>query len=431
MEGLSRFHCPSVSLRLNALLKRRRGVLWAALALTLMVHFMVTQWRGMQKETRVSKPLTTQFIKRQPRLTKPLELKKRPRPRRRIMQRKMVAVKAKIDRRQAPSTIKSLEVVRSLARPDVSVLRSVIVSGTALEPKALAQAIESTKEAANQVDMSLEMMDIEALDTGKYHALGIVDPMDKRNIRGFLHLAFAYPASAVLHSTWGAENLFVRCPKAISRLALFMDGHTDIRTDYKGTLTFDASEMLKLPWICITPHRMYNYRLASGEAEVLGRYLLTGGFVFGDCGTTNVIPGEVLPRSPEYPALLRLLEEGLLTQGLKYNREVGIEDLSSDHPILHCYYDFSAPPVGHGGALTRSGRRWYAEPWRFLHYEDRTLALLGDQFYLQVWAYVSTNSPPPWSADPSRPFQFGVNTIIFALTQEGSITNRVMDNVRY
>ena len=32
--------------------------------------------------------------------------------------------------------------------------------------------------------------------------------------------------------------------------------------------------------------------------------------------------------------------------------------------------------------------------------------------------------------DNSRLLQFGINTIVFALTQEGSITNRVMQTVR-
>ena len=32
--------------------------------------------------------------------------------------------------------------------------------------------------------------------------------------------------------------------------------------------------------------------------------------------------------------------------------------------------------------------------------------------------------------DPTRQFQFGINTIIFALTQEGSITERLMDVVQ-
>jgi hypothetical protein len=37
----------------------------------------------------------------------------------------------------------------------------------------------------------------------------------------------------------------------------------------------------------------------------------------------------------------------------------------------------------------------------------------------------------PWDRDidPTLVFRFGINTIIFALTQEGSITKRAMDSV--
>ena len=59
--------------------------------------------------------------------------------------------------------------------------------------------------------------------------------------------------------------------------------------------------------------------------------------------------------------------------------------------------------------------------------------------------YVNLNLSNPWGdwgrvtfggrkyyvhLDPTRPLQFGINIIIFALTQEGSITNRVMDTVQ-
>jgi hypothetical protein len=167
----------------------------------------------------------------------------------------------------------------------------------------------------------------------------------------------------------------------------------------------------------------------AGEADDLGRYFLTGGFVFGDYGATDVLPYEPLPPGQEYPALVQILQQGLSTKGLKCDREVSVEKLPSDHAILHCYYDFDAPPMGRGSALSRSGREWRADPWHVLTWEGRTLALLGDQFYIRVCAYCSTGSPPPWNDDPTRALQFGVNTIVFALTQEGSITKRVMDSV--
>jgi hypothetical protein len=56
--------------------------------------------------------------------------------------------------------------------------------------------------------------------------------------------------------------------------------------------------------------------------------------------------------------------------------------------------------------------------------EGRLLGICTCKNYWNLW----------WKGAPqghTRVLQFGVNIIIFALTQEGSITNRVMDTVSY
>ena len=40
----------------------------------------------------------------------------------------------------------------------------------------MAEIIEGTKEVEQKVDMSLELLDVDALDTGKYHSYGICRP---------------------------------------------------------------------------------------------------------------------------------------------------------------------------------------------------------------------------------------------------------------
>ena len=54
----------------------------------------------------------------------------------------------------------------------------------------MAQVIEGKRMPKHRVDMPLELLDIDALDTGQVHALVIQDPDDKRNIRGFFHFIF-------------------------------------------------------------------------------------------------------------------------------------------------------------------------------------------------------------------------------------------------
>ena len=93
MQG-TRFVCPSLRLSLKVL-GRRSGILAFSLALALILHGAGIKARlGDMETAKTAKPLTTQFVKRKPRLTKPLELKKRPRRRRRMMHRQMVSVSA-------------------------------------------------------------------------------------------------------------------------------------------------------------------------------------------------------------------------------------------------------------------------------------------------------------------------------------------------
>ena len=119
----ARFSCPSSGLSLKLLLRHTRHVLWGGLVLAVGLHLMFTQLGGFGEEQKTAKPLTTQFIKRQPRLTKPLEMKKRPQPKRRRMQRKMVSVKAKINRAETASPFQPVSLSRCLAQAKVVVDR--------------------------------------------------------------------------------------------------------------------------------------------------------------------------------------------------------------------------------------------------------------------------------------------------------------------
>jgi len=118
----------------------------------------------------------------------------------------------------------------------------------------------------------------------------------------------------------------------------------------------------------------------------------------------------------------------LATQGLTYRRDWDFERLPNSHPIHHCFFDFDGPPM--------AGDLWYgvndlaSSPFDYLEgitIEGRLVGILSNKFYQDAWGHQLL-----WAdKDPTRPLQFGVNTIIFALTQEGSITHRVMNTVNY
>ena len=59
--------------------------------------------------------------------------------------------------------------------------------------------------------------------------------------------------------------------------------------------------------------------------------------------------------------------------------------------------------------------------------DGRLLGIMTKRNYSAPWDHWLTH----YNMDNTRQLQFGVNIIIFALTQEGSITNQVMDSVSY
>ena len=71
-----------------------------------------------------------------------------------------------------------------------------------------------------------------------------------------------------------------------------------------------------------------------------------------------------------------------------------------------------------------------------VYLDDRLALILSDKGYALAWRDFGVEQTHGQGGvyyrdlDPTRTLQFGVNVIIFALTQEGSITNRVMDEVR-
>lgn len=84
------------------------------------------QIRALEAEQKAAKPLTTQFIKRQPRLSKPLELKKRTKPRRRQIRREMVSAGAQARRKESASLGVPTGVIGNLAKPSGPAGRAVL-----------------------------------------------------------------------------------------------------------------------------------------------------------------------------------------------------------------------------------------------------------------------------------------------------------------
>ena len=387
----------------------------ASAGIAALVHLCLAGIAPADRQRQAAKPLTTQFVKRQPRLTKPLEMKKRPRPKRRHIERTMVSVKARVERRTGLVSVQAPRLVNSLARPAVSVARRTSVLSCETEPRAVAEAVVGTKQSRDVVDMSLEMVDVRALDTGRYQAMVVQDPSDKRGISGYFHFWMPWGQHYSEDGTLGYDwpNMIKH---AVRRLVLKLNEWTDIEADIKGIIGFDARELLDTPWVVL----YYWYKMYPTDAELgnIGRYMHNGGFIHSQ--------GE------DTPVIRDALEYG----GSMEFKDWNWERLSHSHPIFHCYFDFpGGPPPGMvsiGYSVAGYGRAPDPPKVEAIEIDGQVAAIRDNAAYIDCWGYVGKGGlASAWNNyDARRQLEFGVNSVIFALTQEGSITHRVMNAVQ-
>ena len=419
--GTSRFLSVSSELSLSALLRVAHRTLWVGLGMALLAHVMLTRVSGPTGQAVRAKPLTTRFVKRAPRLAKPLELKKRPQPRRRSLRRTVVLAEARASRQTLSSRALWAEVVQGVAKPRVFIGRSVSVAHAAAEPQEVAQAVVGAKEARDVRDMSLELVNIEALDTGQYRAMIIEDPTDKRNIRGYLHLAHAYP-KAIANSGARQETAHrIMGFVAVRGLIQAMNDYTQIRTDLIGRYPFDSEELLKIPFV-LTSAGGYAFDHSTSEAANLGLYMIVGGFYFADCRHPSLGPERASGRSFRH-----FIKAGMEAQGLHLGRDWSWDKVPNSHPVYHCYFDFDGPPPG----VDNLSGGWGYEPMRYLEgvfWQGRLAAILSLKAYTAIWRKDKSSS---WVGDSTRQRQFGVNLIIYALTHEKSTTKQAMDTIAH
>ena len=175
----SRFASPTSALDLDGLLRRARRALWVALGLALAAHLVVVGVNPFQQTLeKTPRPLTTRFVKREPRLTKPLELRKIPQPKRQLLRRRVRLAAARMDQVQATAAFDTRGLIGQAATTSASLAREMQIATLDLEPVLMSQTIQGTRQDANRIDMGLEMLDVSSMDTGRYRAMVVQDPIN-------------------------------------------------------------------------------------------------------------------------------------------------------------------------------------------------------------------------------------------------------------
>jgi hypothetical protein len=349
-----------------------------------------------QQAQKAPRPLATKFVKREPRLTKPLELRKIPKPKRQMIRRQVRVAVARMDQVQATSTFSTRNIIAgSAASSTMSFSREVSTQtmNAALEPAMLSNLdLGGSRTVENKIDMGLEMLDVNSMDTGRYRAVVVQDPNDKQGLKGFIKFAHVMSASSVAQGTTGFSSLNVQ---DIDILRDVINEWTGLKADFVGSLTFDDERLMEVP--IIIPQGGPN----ESEMENLARYLMAGGFVFGGIWTEA------------------LVKYGGLVQG----RDFYTARLKEDHPVFSSYFDLKGGvPPGYGPGLG-SGKQG-VQSWNVVTGFFIKGRLAG------IWSRQGLG----WrnhgqSGDSTRPLQFAVNVVVYALTQEGSMTQRLMQMV--
>jgi len=205
----------------------------------------------------------------------------------------------------------------------------------------------------------------------------------------------------------------------VSKLAEGINTYTGIQAKVADHMFLDSPELFKTPFVYITDQD--GFELTDKEIESLGQYMRSGGFVFADNDRPdlNFGPAEASLRSMFGQALGR---EGKLTR------------IQNSHAIYHSFFDLDGPPVG-GEYLSVRGNPdifylnsnestdVYYQPDEvgFLEgvfVDGRLVAVYSDMGYGSIWQDEFENEPQ---------LRMGVNLVVFALTQEGSIAQQQID----
>ena len=130
------------------------------------------------------------------------------------------------------------------------VARTVDVGGVDLEPTLTTVDITGSRQPDNKIDMALDMLDVNSMDTGRYRAMLVQEQGDPQAIKGFINFARVVSASALASGTaTGSTN-------ALRALVNGLNEYTGINADFIGSVTYDDDRLLKFPSSYPPEHRM-------------------------------------------------------------------------------------------------------------------------------------------------------------------------------
>ena len=435
---------------------RKNRKLQSCLALSLALHLLVIF--GLTHHERVTQyPVLPQIM---------LKFIKRPPPQRtfthrqRPMQRPLVrrpALQAApaVAMRPAPSASSPLPVFKSSALrlptaslPDRLVLPVPDFPARHIGPQMRAGAVEGTRQGADEIDLGLELMDVQALDTGRHRAMVVVDPNDRRKLKGFLYMSGIYsPSIERAEYSEQAESGQVRWYHQMPRrlverrmlqgLADKMTAQTQVHVEVRDAVRLDDPQLSQVPFLLLTVNTPFDF--TDSESANLGAYLTGGGFLFVDI--VSMLWFNYSDAELDIPAVRSLIRASFEAVGYQEWKDWQFTRLELTHPIYHCFYDVNSLPRGMRDIhfLVEEYPPPTPDYLEGIVVGEQLVGVYSMRNYADFWAGIGrealdwalannvTNHASLFSAEEPLVYNLGVNLVVYALTREGSLARQLVD----
>ena len=401
----NRFRGASDAIDMEKLERETQKLLFLGLVVAVSFHAALGSYFMFKRtEVKVVRPPTMELVIRRPRMTKPFEFKKK-----RVKQREYK--KKEIVQRKPTAEIKTKSIQQNLlgtvASYEFETEMDIETDVGGFIPEGIDIEMTATREPEKQISMKEEMISLDDLDTGQYKAMVIQDPDNKQNIKGFIYIS----------TLWGAQ-LEPAYKRAVIHLSDAVNRYTNIRSKVDKHLYVDSRRIFDTSFVYLSVEDQFE--LTEIEARNFGEYLRKGGFAVLDNGR----PEDEF--SAAEASLRKMLRDAL-------GSDAKFLPIPNSHPLYHCFFDFDdGPPqgseiqksrvisegVGSAGAYNRTTLPKQVLYLDGITIEDRLVAIYSDKGYAEKWAATVNNEPQ---------LRMGVNMVVFALTQEGSIAQQKMD----
>ena len=438
---------------------RKNRTLPSCLALSLALHLLVIF--GVTHRERVTQfplqsPVMVKFAKQPPpqrTLTRRQRLRQRPLVRRPAFQTAPVAAM-----RPAPAAMRPLPVFQTLAPrlptaslPDWPVLPSPDFPARQIGPQLRTGALEGSRQGTDEIDLALELMDVQALDTGRHRAMVVVDPSDRRKLKGFLYLSNVHSPSIEQaeqeHIDLGGRRQYQTRQldqtrqmvekRMLHGLADKMVASTQVHVEVLDAVALDDPQLLQVPFVLFTANAPFEF--TEVEAANLGAYLTSGGFLFAE--VVRFLRPDYSDADLDIPAVRSLVRASFESVGYQEGKDWRFTRLAMSHPLYHCFYDVDSLPRGMRDMHFITGEAAPLTPdyLEGIVVGEQLVGVYSLRGYADFWAGIAgqerdwatalnvVNSPFRSGAEEELVYNLGVNIVVYALTREGSLARQLVD----